>query len=224
MAWSGSAALEAAAPGSVMITAVPRPGAPQSELRIGHVSAHRGTPDYHALVTGNMVLGGQFSSRINLNLREDKGFTYGARTAFEFRRRAGPFVLQVGVQTSATAQSITESMDEISAMVGSRPITTEELRLAAAALTRGYARNFETADQIARAATQLALYDLPDTYFAEFVPRIERLTTSEVTSAMARHLQASRLTTVVVGDYDAVGDELGQLGLGEPTVLPSDTF
>ena len=206
------------------LSVVPRPGAPQSELRIGHVSAPRSTPDYHALVTGNMVLGGQFSSRINLNLREDKGFTYGARTAFEFRRRAGPFVLQVGVQTSATAQSITESMDEISAMVGSRPITGEELRLAAAALTRGYARNFETADQIARAATQLALYDLPDTYFAEFVPRIEQLTTGEVTSAMARHLQASRLTTVVVGDYDVVGAELGQLGLGDPVVLPPETF
>ena len=94
-------------------------------------------------------------------------------------------------------------------MVSTRPITAEELRLAAAALTRGYARNFETADQIARAATQLALYDLPDTYFAEFVPRIERLTTGEVTSAMARHLHASRLTTVVVGDYDVVGAELG---------------
>ena len=91
-------------------------------------------------------------------------------------------------------------------------------------MTRGYARNFETADQIARAATQLALYDLPDTYFAEFVPRIEQLTTSEVTSAMARHLQASRLTTVVVGDYDVVGAELRQLGLGEPVVLPPDTF
>ena len=65
------------------------PSAPQSELRIGHVSVARNTPDYHALVTANMVLGGQFSSRINLNLREDKGFTYGARTAFEFRRRPG---------------------------------------------------------------------------------------------------------------------------------------
>ena len=226
--WRGAAidgnGADPALPRPPRLSIVPRPGAPQSELRIGHVSAPRSTPDYHALVTGNMVLGGQFSSRINLNLREDKGFTYGARTAFEFRRRAGPFVLQVGVQTSATAQSITESMDEIAAMVSTRPITPEELRLATAALTRGYARNFETVDQIARAATQLALYDLPDTYFADFVPRIEQLTTSDVTSAMARHLQASRLTTVIVGDYEVVGAELQQLGLGEPVVLPPDTF
>ena len=79
-------------------------GAPQSELRIGHVAVARNTPDYHALVAANMVLGGQFVSRINLNLREDKGFTYGARTAFDFRRGPGPFALQVSVQTSATAR------------------------------------------------------------------------------------------------------------------------
>ena len=211
-------------PHAPRLSIVPRAHAPQSELRIGHVAVARNTPDYHALVTANMVLGGQFSSRINLNLREDKGFTYGARTAFEFRRRPGPFVLQVGVQTSATAQSIEESIGEISAMVSTRPITEEELRLASASLTRGYARNFETADQIARAATQLALYDLPDTYFAEFVPRIERLTTGDVTAAMARHLHPSRLTTVVVGDYDAVGADLGSLGLGDPLVLSPDAF
>ena len=227
-AWHGAAADgepgDPALPQPPRLSIVPRPSAPQSELRIGHVAVERNTPDYHALVTANMVLGGQFSSRINLNLREDKGFTYGARTAFEFRRRPGPFVLQVGVQTSATAESISESIGEISAMVSTRPITADELRLAAASLTRGYARNFETADQIARAATQLALYDLPDTYFAEFVPRIERLTTEEVTAAMARHLHASRLTTVVVGDYEVVGADLARLGLGDPVVLSADTF
>jgi zinc protease len=226
--WQGAAGdgepASPALPRPPRLSIVPRPSAPQSELRIGHVAVERNTPDYHALITANMVLGGQFSSRINLNLREDKGFTYGARTAFEFRRRPGPFVLQVGVQTSATAQSIAESIDEISAMVSTRPITAEELRLAAASLTRGYARNFETADQIARAATQLALYDLPDTYFAEFVPRVERLTTEDVTDAMARHLQPPRLTTVVVGDYDAVGADLGRLGLGDPVILSPETF
>jgi zinc protease len=90
-------------PAPAKLNVVPRPGAPQSELRIGHVAAPRTTPDYHALVVANMVLGGQFTSRINMNLREEKGFTYGARTSFDFRRGPGPFVLQVGVQTSATA-------------------------------------------------------------------------------------------------------------------------
>jgi predicted Zn-dependent peptidase len=116
---------------------VPRAGAPQSELRIGHVAASRETPDYHALVAANMVLGGQFVSRINLNLREDKGLTYGARTAFDFRRMPGPFALQVSVQTAGTVRAIAESLDEIAAIRGPRPITEEELALGVAALTRG---------------------------------------------------------------------------------------
>jgi predicted Zn-dependent peptidase len=211
-------------PHPVRLSVVPRAKAPQSELRIGQVAAARGTPDYHALVAANMVLGGQFSSRLNMNLRESKGLTYGVRTAFEFRRRPGPFVLQAGVQTSGTAESIAESIAEIGALATTRPISGEELQLASAALTRGYARNFETADQIARALTQLALYDLPDTYFAEFVPRIEGLTPDQVTDAIARHLHASQLTTVVVGDFDAIGHDLAKLGLGDPVVLSPEAF
>jgi zinc protease len=215
----GTVTNDGALPRPVRLSIVPRPKAPQSELRIGQVAAARGTPDYHALVTANMVLGGQFTSRLNLNLREDKGFTYGVRTAFEFRRGPGPFVLQAGVQTSATAESIAESIAEIAALATTRPISADELRLASAALTRGYARNFETADQIARAVTQLALYDLPDTYFAEFVPKIEALTAEQITEAMARHLHAAHLTTVIVGDHEAIAADLPALGLGEPLVL-----
>ncbi len=203
---------------------VPRPGAPQSELRIGHVAVARTTPDYHPLVAANMILGGQFVSRINLNLREDKGFTYGARTAFDFRRMPGPFSLQLSVQTAATARAIEESLGEIAAIRGPRPATAEELALGVAALTRGYARNFETAEQIARAATQIALYDLPDDYFVQFVPNVERVTTADVTRAAAAHLDPARLLTLVVGDLEAVADDLGRLGLGAPVVLSAESF
>jgi predicted Zn-dependent peptidase len=215
----------APAPGqAARLFIVPRPGASQSELRIGHVAVARSTPDYHPLVAANMVLGGQFVSRINLNLREDKGFTYGARTAFDFRRMPGPFSLQLSVQTAATARAIEESLGEIAAIRGPRPATAEELALGVAALTRGYARNFETAEQIARAATQIALYDLPDDYFVQFVPNVERVTTADVTRAAAAHLDPARLVTLVVGDIEAVGDDLQQLGLGAPVVLSADTF
>src|SRR4029077_9761266 len=158
-----------ALPRGPKLSIVPRPKAPQSELRIGQVSGPRDTPDYHALLVANTILGGQFVSRINLNLREHKGLTYGARTAFEFRRLPGPFALQASVQTSGTAVAIQESIGEIAGIRGPRPATDEELALGIAALTRGYARSFETGEQIARAAMQLALYDLPDDYFAEFV-------------------------------------------------------
>jgi len=180
--WNGRLPLDAGAaspdalPHSPRLSVVPRAKAPQSELRIGHVAVSRDTPDYHALVVANTILGGQFVSRINLNLREHKGLTYGARTAFEFRRLPGPFVLQVSVQTTGTATAIDESIGEIAGIRGPRPATADELSLGIAALTRGFARGFETADQIARAAMQLALYDLSDDYFAQFVARVESVT------------------------------------------------
>jgi len=226
--WNGGAAHTVVEPTPLPVpprlNVVPRAGAPQSELRIGHVAAARSTPDYHALVAANMVLGGQFVSRINLNLREEKGFTYGARTSFDFRRLPGPFALQVGVQTGATAAAVEESLGEIAAIRGSRPITPEELAVGVAALTRGYARNFETAEQVSRAVTQIALYDLPDDYFATFVPRIERLTPDEVTRVAAEHLDPDRLTTLIVGDFDTVAQDLGRLNLGDAVVLSADTF
>jgi zinc protease len=211
-------------PTPARLAVVPRPKAPQSELRIGQVTVDRNTPDYHALVAANMVLGGQFVSRINLNLREDKGVTYGARTAFDFRRLPGPFALQVSVETAATALAIQESLGEISAIRGSRAVTREELALGVATLTRGYARGFETAEQVARAVTQIALYDLPDDYFARFIPLVEGLTPDEVTRAAATHLDPARLTTLIVGDFDTVRDSLAQTNLGAPLVLAAETF
>ena len=226
--WDGTApaggSIATGIPEPARLNVVARPGAPQSELRIGHVAVPRQTPDYHALVAANMVLGGQFVSRINLNLRQDKGFTYGARTAFDFRRLPGPFALQVSVQTAATSRAIEESLDEIAAIRGPRPVTPEELLLGIAALTRGYARNFETAEQIARAVVQLALFDLPDGYFAEFVPRIEQVTVDDVTRVAARHLDPARLTTLIVGDFDRFAGDLARLGLGSSTVLSDETF
>ncbi len=226
--WTAGAGIVAEAPETVAqpprLNIVPRPGASQSELRIGHVAVARATPDYHALVAANMVLGGQYVSRINLNLRADKGITYGARTAFDFRRRQGPFALQASVDSLATGLAIRESIGEIAAIRGERPVSAEELAIGVAALTRGYARNFETADQIARAVAQLALYSLPDDYYSQFVPRVESLTPEEVMSAASRHLDPARLTTLVVGDVDAVGQEFGRLNLGDPVIVSADSI
>lgn len=226
--WTGSGDAEPGdgglLPHAARLNVVTRPRAPQSELRIGHVAAARDTPDYHSLVVANTILGGQFVSRINLNLREDKGLTYGARTAFEFRRQAGPFVLQVSVQTSGTAKAIEESIGEIAGIRGPRPVTPAELELGIAALTRGYARSFETGEQIRGAALQLALYDLPDDYFEQFVPRIERVTAEDVSRVMEKHIDPARLVTLVVGDLDAIGADLKGLDLGEPVVLSPDAF
>jgi zinc protease len=193
-----------------------RPGAAQSELRIGCVAAARSTPDYVVLAVLNTVLGGAFVSRINLKLREEKGFTYGARSAFDYRRQPGPFVVQASVQTDATAEAVTDVLKEIADMAGPRPITPLELTRAHAALTRGYPRNFETADQIARAVAQLALHGLPDDYFDRFVAGVRRVTADEVVDAAKRYLPPDVLHAVVVGDRERVGDPLASVGLGEP--------
>ncbi len=193
---------------------VNRSGAAQSELRIGQVATARNSPDYHALLALNTMLGGQFVSRLNLKLRQDRGYTYGARTSFDFRRGPGPFVLQVSVETEATADAIRESLAEIGAIRGDRPPTEDELAGARAALTRGYPRNFETAGQIARAAAQLSLYELPDDYFSTFVPRVLSVDAESVARAARTHIDPDRLVSVVVGDRERVLRPLETAGLG----------
>jgi predicted Zn-dependent peptidase len=204
---------QAVAPGGPRLVLVDRPGAPQSELRVGHLAAKRSTPDYHALITLNAVLGGQFVSRINLNLREQKGYTYGARSGFDCRRAAGTFVVQASVDTRATAESVREVLAELEGIRGNRPATPAELDLAQASLTRGYARNFETVEQLARATAQLVAYDLPDDYYARFVPSVRAVDEGALTRAARQWLRPDEATVVVVGDRAAVAAPLEQLGL-----------
>ncbi len=210
-------------PGPVTrLAIVQREAAAQSELRIGHLSARRVTPDYPALLVMNAVLGGQFVSRVNLKLREEKAYTYGARTSFDWRRGISPFVLQTSVHTASTADAIADSLAEIAGLRGTRPPTDEEMSLAKASLTRGYPRGFETAQQVARSVGVLSLYGLPDTYFEEFVPKVNAVTSADVVDVATRHLDPSRLTTLIVGDYSAIAESLRGLNLGEPQLKAAE--
>ena len=229
--WQPIASAAPAAPGasvappgtpSPRLLLVDRPGAAQTELRIGHVGVPRRTPDFHALVLLNAVLGGHFMSRINLNLREHRGFTYGARSAFDFRRQAGPFSVQTIVQTGATGEAIREVLAELHAIRHERPATDEELILSKATLTKGYPRNFETTDQVARGLAQLSLYELPDDTFASFSPRLRALDRAAVTDVAVRLLDPDRSVVVAVGDRARIEDDLRRLGLGEPTLTTAD--
>jgi predicted Zn-dependent peptidase len=204
------------------LAVVAREAAPQSELRIGHLSAQRNSPDYPALLVMNAVLGGQFVSRINLKLREEKGYTYGARSGFDWRRGVAPFSLQASVHTASTADAIADCLTELEAIRGARPPSNAEMALAKASLTRGYPRGFETANQVARAVAQLALYGLPDTYFEEFVPRVSAIESADVVRAAERYVDPARTVTLVVGDYQVVGPTLGPLGLGEAQVMSAE--
>jgi len=168
------------------------------------------------------VLGGQFVSRVNLKLREEKGFTYGAYTGFDWRRGLGAFSLEASVHTASTAEAIGDGLRELHDIRGNRPPTADELFLAKASLTRGYPRGFETAEQVARSVAAHALHGLPDTYFEEFVPKIAAITTDDVVRVAEQYIDPSRLTTLVVGDHARIGESLAALGLGEWLVLPSE--
>ena len=204
------------------LAVVARPDAAQSELRIGHVCAPRSTPDYPKLLILNTILGGEFVSRLNLNLRESKGYTYGVRTGFNLRRGLGPFVMQTSVGTDVTGAAIQEALGEIRAIADSRPASDVEVQQAFASLSKGYPRGFETAGQVARSVAQLALHNLADTYFEEFVPRLAQVTASDVSDAAQRYLTPAKMSTVIVGDLDKIHASLPGLGLGPHQVLTTD--
>jgi len=209
---AGPRVVEAPEPrGRVLVVA--RPGASQSELRVGQVSAARSTPDYHALLLWNAVLGGQFVSRLNLNLRQTRGYTYGVRSGFDFRRDRGPFSIHTSVQTTATADATSEILREVSELHSTRPVTPEELARAKAAVGLGYPRGFETAQQVARAVAQMSLHDIGPDHFEQFVPRLNAVTLDDVAAAAGRHVRPDQLTAVVVGDPAVVEPQLRGRGL-----------
>jgi zinc protease len=191
---------------------VHRPGAQQSELRIGHLGPSRNVHGYHALVTLNSALGGQFTSRINQLLRETKGFTYGARTGLEFRRMCSTFGCDTSVQTDATAEAVADVLAEFEAVRQSRPVAGDELARARNSLTRGYARNFETAAHLVRAAVELAKFDLPDDSFDRFVPTVSALREDDVTLAAREFVHPEDCVAVIVGDAEQVKGEVEKLG------------
>ncbi|MGE0394277.1 MAG: M16 family metallopeptidase [Vicinamibacterales bacterium] len=225
--WEARGADATHAPESEPVPAAPatrlglvhREHAAQSILAIGQLSPPRSTPDYAPLVALNAALGGQFVSRVNLKLREQKAYTYGARTGFSWRRGPGIFTLETSVETRVTVDALADALAELDAVRGARPITDAELAMAKASLTRGYGRNFETAGQVARSTAQLALFELPDTYFEHFVPMVEAVTAADVARVARQHLDPARMAAIVVGDREAIAGPLASLGLGTPTDL-----
>lgn len=195
------------------IVVVHRPGAAQTELRIARLSTTRLTADYHALVVLNLALGGQFVSRINSKLREEKGYTYGARTGFDLRKGQGLFICQTAVEREATAEALSDVFNELAASSGDRPIAGDELERAKTSLARGYARGLETIDQIARQAAQMALYGLPDDHVDRFVPHVRALTAADMQAAASRWIWPARYVTVAVGDADRIEAPIRALGL-----------
>jgi zinc protease len=190
---------------------IDRPGAAQSEIRLGHVGVERNHPDYFPILVMNAILGGQFSSRINLNLREDKGYTYGASSTFQTGQYPGPFLAGGGVQSAVTRESMIEFMRELEDIRGSRPVTAEELEFARIGIIRSEPLSLETNAQMAGRIQQLVLFDLPLDYFDEFNDRIAAVTLEDVNRVAREYLHPERFAVVIVGDRAQIEEGLRTL-------------
>jgi len=195
------------------IVIVERPDASQTALRIGHIGVAHSNPDYVAIDVMTTALGGLFSSRINLNLREKHGYTYGASSAFAFRRGPGPFLVGTSVRTDVTAPAVMEVVHEIERMRESE-ISPEELAVAKDSIAHSLPGLFETSPEAASSIGQLYVHNLPLNYYHDLPDRIQRVSAEEVQQIARKHIKPEELVIVAVGDRSKIESELSKLNLG----------
>jgi zinc protease len=201
-----------------LVRLIHRPGSVQSEIRIGHPGLPRRIPDFHALSVMSAILGGLFNSRLNANLREDKGYTYGAGAGFDLRRSAGPFAARAAVNTEVTVPAITEMIRELERM-RDEPVADDELAAGRDFLVGVFPLRFETPGPVVGAIAGLVVHDLPDDELARYRPEIEAVTIEDVRRVARDHLHVDRSAIVLVGDADAVGADIERAGFGPLEVI-----
>jgi predicted Zn-dependent peptidase len=196
---------------------VDKPGAPQSEIRLGRIGVERLTEDYHEILVMNTILGGSFTSRLNQRLREERGYSYGAVSGFDFRPAPGPFVAAAAVQTAVTDSALAVFLREISGILERVP--EAELQRAKNYLALGYPQSFETVASTAGALAELSLYDLPLDTLDRFIDEIMGVTSEDVERVARRYLDPDRVAIIVVGDRSVIEPGIRALNLG--TVHPA---
>jgi predicted Zn-dependent peptidase len=215
------AAPAVAAPPARTIYLVDKPGAAQSVIRIGNLGVPRSSPDYFPLEVLNTLLGGSFTSRLNQNLRETHGYTYGASSQFITRRMAGPFQAGASVQSAKTDSSLIEFMRELR-RIRDQAVPQEELDKAKAYIARGFPGNFETTQGAAGWFRELLAYDLPLDYYASYVDRIDAVTAADVQRVARQYIDLDHFAVVVVGDRSQI--EAGIRALNEGPIALRDLW
>ena len=195
---------------------IDKPGAAQSSFRIGAVGVPRSTQDYFALTVMNTILGGSFTSRLNQNLREAKGYTYGAGSRFDMRRAAGPFTASAEIVSAKSDSALIEFMKELNNI--RQTVPPDELSRAKRYLQLQLPENFETTQQIAAALVPVALYGLPLDYYNNYVQNIERITQADVARVAQQYINPSSLAIVIVGDRKTIEQALKSTNVGPITV------
>ena len=216
--WEGAAPATAPVEGAARSTkravhVIDRPGSVQSEIRVGHPGVPRTHPDHDALVVANTVLGGAFTSRLNLNLRERHGFTYGVRSRFSFRGGPGPFHVSTAVGSEVTAAAVREILSELDAIVDEGPADAE-VEAARDYVAGVFPLRLETTTQVASRIAEQIVFGLPDDYHATYRERVRAVDRDAAWGAVRRHVRPGEATIVVVGDADAVAGPLEALGVG----------
>jgi predicted Zn-dependent peptidase len=196
---------------------IDKPGAAQSQIRIGWIGVPRSTPDYPTLEVLNTILGGSFTSRLNQNLRETHGYSYGASSVFDTRLSAGPFFAAAGVQTDKTAEALREFFNEFAGIL--KPIPADELEKAKNYVALGVPAEFETSSDLARKVEEQVVYGLSDEYFPSFVRSVTQVTAGEAGKAAARYIQPDKFAVVVVGDRKVIEAGIRALNLGPVQVM-----
>jgi zinc protease len=203
------------------IVMVDRPGAQQTMVRLLQLGVDRATPDYPALEVMNSELGGLFSSRINMNLREEHGYTYGANSFFVYRRSFGYFAAGGGIRTDVTAPAVTEMLKEIHRMIDT-PMKPEELRLAKDSQSRSLPGIFETNSGEAGALSEIFVYNLARDYFSNLPDRLNAVTAEDAEAVAKKYLHPDQLILVCVGDRAKIEPELVKLDLGTVEIRDAD--
>jgi len=223
--WKGEATPATAPPDGATIGSrvviVDQPGSRQSSILAGQFGVKRSDPDYEKLDIMNTVLGGLFSSRINLNLREDKGYSYGAFSFIGQNLGVGPLMAGAAVRSDATGPSVSEILKEVTKMRDSG-ITADELKLARESTVRSLPSNFETTASTAGTIASIYMYDLPLDYYGTLPSRLDAFTTSDINDVAKKHLVPERMLVVVVGDKSQIDSQIAKLNLGKVAYRDAD--
>ncbi len=195
-----------------------KPGVPQTSLLAVGVGTSRSTPDYVPLTVMNTVLGGLFSSRLNMNLREKHAYTYGGRSVFDYRRGAGYFWAGGAIRTDATAAATQEIFSELNRMRDTE-VTADELKLAKDNYSQSLVGRFQTVDQLAGTFGALHVYGLPVDYFEKLPPAIDAVTVADVHRVAQKYIDPAHMFVVAVGDRGKIEPELQKLNLGPVQVV-----
>lgn len=202
---------------------VDKPGAAQSEIRIGHPGVARNHPDYYPLMVMNTILGASFTSRLNTNLREVHGYTYGAGSGYAMRAQAGPFTAQAAVQTAKTDSALIEFFKELN-RIRTEPVPAAELEKAKAYLALGFPEALETTSSVAAQLAGLVTYDIPPTFFGEYVQRIMGVTAADVQRVANAHVRPANAVVVVVGDRATIEAAVRAANIGPVEIRPVEEF